>query len=432
MATYTTTANASGDFSVDFPTAVNGGQKVTITATKDLDNKTIELSAPSGIVGGGAIVFLGDMNDFPLGITGIELSSSVTGDIATSAFAGNTSGTFFRYAQTLKVGGGVRNIGDYAFAYWTALTTAAIEEGVTGLGTNTFSNCAMMTTISLPATLKTIGNNCFSSSIRLETINFPTSYSLESIGTNAFNGISSLVSFPKFPATLKSLGQNAFQSTKLASIDLSECYELTTIGANCFNQNTTAEVCLLPPNLTAAPPSGFRGVKSPTLVIPSTVTNIGGGAFQDWSACTALTIPAAVTVLGNNSFDGWTACKSLTFAGTPPALIPQYCFQGWSGFDGNLALPSGIVTINPSAFSGWGQLKELTIPDTVASIAASAFYGLTSLTKLRILRETPPTIQYNTFTNLSETCIIEVPSASLAAYQAATNWATHASKMIGV
>ena len=35
------------------------------------------------------------------------------------------------------------------------------------------------------------------------------------------------------------------------------------------------------------------------------------------------------------------------------------------------------------------------------------------------------------FGNIPADCVIHVPAASLLAYQAATNWSTHAAKMVG-
>ena len=51
MATYTATADASGNFEVDFDQTYDGGQAVKITATKNAQSKTINLNAPSVFIG---------------------------------------------------------------------------------------------------------------------------------------------------------------------------------------------------------------------------------------------------------------------------------------------------------------------------------------------------------------------------------------------
>lgn len=79
------------------------------------------------------------------------------------------------------------------------------------------------------------------------------------------------------------------------------------------------------------------------------------------------------------------------------------------------------------------SLRELTIPAQVETINAYAFNGTSNLRRLRFERETPPSIaNANAFTNFPTDCIVEVPAASLAAYQTATNYATIAAQMVGV
>jgi hypothetical protein len=48
-----------------------------------------------------------------------------------------------------------------------------------------------------------------------------------------------------------------------------------------------------------------------------------------------------------------------------------------------------------------------------------------------IMPTTPPAIQSKTFSNIQSDCVIHVPAESLEAYKTASNWSTHASKMVG-
>lgn len=78
-------------------------------------------------------------------------------------------------------------------------------------------------------------------------------------------------------------------------------------------------------------------------------------------------------------------------------------------------------------------IDHITIPSTVTSIAASSMAYMYCLKKMTCLPSTPPTVaNANAFTSLPAACVIEVPSASLATYQAANIWADHASQMVGV
>ena len=79
------------------------------------------------------------------------------------------------------------------------------------------------------------------------------------------------------------------------------------------------------------------------------------------------------------------------------------------------------------------SLSRLTIPASVTTIGAYAFYQCTSMDRLCFLSETPPTVDnVNAFTSVPTTCVVEVPAASLEAYQNATNYSGIAAQMIGV
>lgn len=87
-------------------------------------------------------------------------------------------------------------------------------------------------------------------------------------------------------------------------------------------------------------------------------------------------------------------------------------------------------TISSYAFRMCYSLAEFEIPSTVTQILSSSFGYMTAMTDYYCHPTTPPTIQSTTF-DIPATCKIHVPAASLAAYQAAENWSTHASKMVG-
>ena len=80
---------------------------------------------------------------------------------------------------------------------------------------------------------------------------------------------------------------------------------------------------------------------------------------------------------------------------------------------------------------GLTNLKVTSI-ELPASLTNIGLYGLSDLTVCEeiICRAiTPPSIASNTFNGLKSTCIFKVPAASVAAYQAATNWSAFASRI---
>lgn len=99
-----------------------------------------------------------------------------------------------------------------------------------------------------------------------------------------------------------------------------------------------------------------------------------------------------------------------------------------SNTDGECIIPNGITSIGNSTFVSCTSLTRITIPNSVTSIDNYAFYKCTSLTSITCLAETPPTLGTQVF-NKTNNCPIYVPSGSVNAYKAATNWSAYASRI---
>jgi surface protein len=77
-------------------------------------------------------------------------------------------------------------------------------------------------------------------------------------------------------------------------------------------------------------------------------------------------------------------------------------------------------------FQGCTSLTSIDIPSSVTSIGNSAFYYCSGLTSVTINATTPPTLGFSAFDYNATGRKIYVPSASVDAYKAATNWSTYA------
>lgn len=86
--------------------------------------------------------------------------------------------------------------------------------------------------------------------------------------------------------------------------------------------------------------------------------------------------------------------------------------------------------ISSYAFNACG-ISSAVIPSTVTTIGTYAFASCPNLHTVRVKRTTPVNINSNVFLSLPSDCVIYVPSAALAAYQAASGWSVYASHMVG-
>lgn len=173
MATYTGVADANGDFTVPFSSNYTSGQKITVTAEKDSATKSIELYAPSEVIGGGAIQFTGTLDDFPNNIGGVIISK-INGSIGDYAFQPESSanGGFQRKATSLEIKEGVTNIGVNCFKGWGKIQSLILPEGLLYIQSGAFSGLSIIKSITLPDSVLAIGGFAFEYCSELEEITF--------------------------------------------------------------------------------------------------------------------------------------------------------------------------------------------------------------------------------------------------------------------
>ena len=185
---------------------------------------------------------------------------------------------------------------------------------------------------------------------------------------------------------------------------------VTKIGDYVFYNYTGLTSVTIPNSVTSIGSDAFAYCPGLTsITIPDGVTRIGGGAFQYCTGLTNMTIPDSVNSIGNSVF---CYCSGLT----------------------NMTIPDSVTSIVYNMFSSCTRLTSVTILGSVTSIGIGAFYNCTSLAEIDFSTCTDiPTLESsNAFSNTSSGLVIKVPSALLDEWKAATNWATYASKIVGV
>ena len=229
------------------------------------------------------------------------------------------------------------------------------------------------------------------------------------LADSTFYGCSSLTEIT-LPAGVTSIGNYAFNGCKLLARVLNlENTKVTKIGNGVFNGCAALAEVSLPASLTSIGQYAFNGCKSLTSVVNfenTQLTSISSELFRGCSSLTEITLPAGVTSIGNYAFNGCTSLAEIT-------------------------LPASLTSIGDYAFRNCTSLAGITLPDTLTSIGDGAFNRCSSLQYIRIEATTPPTLAS---TNAIPSAIgaIYVPDESVAAYQAATNWSSFASKIKGI
>lgn len=161
-----------------------------------------------------------------------------------------------------------------------------------------------------------------------------------------------------------------------------------------------------------------------SIIIPNSVTSIGGNAFESCGLLLSVKIPDGVKIIGDSAFP---RCKSLASIILPRSIVSVNGnpFARWNGClqnesesfiyendvlfnkdktiliayrakDTNYVIPDGVIKIGDGAFSRCESLINIVIPDSVTSIGDRAFTVCKSLASI-ILPRSVVSIKGNPF-----------------------------------
>ena len=100
-------------------------------------------------------------------------------------------------------------IGEYAFAYCSGLTSLTLPVGITSIGEFAFSGCSGLTSLNLPAGITSIDKYAFSGCSGLTSLTLPAGITW--IGESAFSYCSGLTSIYVYAEKVPRIGRYAFE-----------------------------------------------------------------------------------------------------------------------------------------------------------------------------------------------------------------------------
>ncbi len=234
-----------------------------------------------------------------------------------------------------------------------------ISEGVTTVGNSAFYDCSYLGEVYLPSTLNSIGSNSFADCESLSAVILPSN--LASIGANAFyaSGIKAI----EIPASVIKIGDNAFGwCDYLSSITVNENNTAFSSDENgvLFNKNKT-ELIKYP---VASVTENF--------VIPNTVKTVCGYAFENSGNLRNIGVSASVETIGEGAF----------FNAYLENLVVSPENKNYSSDGSGVLFDKNKTTL--IQFPANSKLTSYVIPESVTSIADSAFHNCNSLENITV------------------------------------------------
>ena len=248
-------------------------------------------SLPSGLCAG-----ISSLKEVTLG-DGIE-------EIGSGAFYECTS------LEEIAIPGSVKTVNTSVFGSCSSLKKATIGEGVEYLSSAVFYHCTSLAEIDIPGSVKEINSACFQGCTQLSKVTMHAG--TEKIWNVVF--ASTAIESFTFPGTVKQVVASVFDGcTKLQSVDLAG---VEILDSGSFTGLASLTSVTMHEGLKTIY-QAFSSTGLTSVVIPASVTYLGGGAFADCPLTSA-------TFLGTTPPDG---SYDAFYGTTCPIYVPASALE---------------------------------------------------------------------------------------------------------
>ncbi len=262
-----------------------------------------------------------------------------------------------------------------------------VTYSVTSIGDNAFGGCSGLTSITISNSVASIGDYAFSGCSGLTSVTIPNS--VTSIGRYAFYGCSGLTTVNFNATNCTTMGSSSLpvfcNCTSVTTLNIGE--NVTVIPSYAFKNCSGLTSVTIPNSVTSIGDYAFSGCSGLTsITIPNYVTSIGSSAFSGCSGLTSVTIPSSVTSIGGYAFYRCLGLTTVNFNATNCTTMGSSSWPVFYNCTSVTTLNIGEnVTVIPSyAFKNCSGLTSVTIPNSVTRIGSSAFSGCSGLTSVTI------------------------------------------------
>lgn len=278
-------------------------------------------------------------------------------------------------AVTVSIRQGTTVIAEEAFINRVNLAAIVVPDGVSYIGSNAFKNCSALSQIEIPKSVRDIVANAFDGTKWYEDRKHEMIY----INDLLYRVPAEIIVQSEQPTgslrdkDAAELAKSGVATQIIPYTDVIVQGETTTICTLAF-ANTPVQKVQLPSTLTTIRYGAFQNCTAlKQITLPKSMTFIEGGAFQNCSALSSILVPQNVTYLGASAFSG---CTSLTSATLPEAItrISSGLFENCSSLT-TVQASSALTSIGSRAFAETSALSSFTFPQTLTAVGAESFTG---------------------------------------------------------
>ena len=335
--------------------------------------------------------YIGDLDSW--------LSITYVGSKSTPLYA---SGSLYFNGQLLEnvVIDTATKIGAYAFYHVTSIKTLEIGNQVTSIGSQAFNGCSSIDgTITIPEGIKQIPSCAFASCSRMDSVSLPST--LTEIAQNAFAG-SGLTEIT-LPANVASIGKLAFGNCPNLQTIICLPTEVPTMVETTALQSCTSLTAIYVPNESVdAYKQATNWSTYKDIIFGFTDADAEGYylTFEYSDEVESASVMSSGETLTASVIDCSTDSSVVTSAIIPEVVLHdgKYYkvveiaggeYTGGSAFHAcanltSITIPNTITTIGKYAFSGCSKLTSINIPASVTSISSSLGYLCKELAEISV------------------------------------------------
>ena len=257
----------------------------------------------------------------------------------------------------------------YAFKQNKNITKVILPNTITEIGARAFGNCSNLASINLPDSLTGIRGSAFLDCIKITSIELPNS--LIYIAFKALMGCS--ITSLTIPESVTIFGNALVNCNSLTTLVVDKGNPIYDSRDNCNAVIETAsnklvqgcKTSVIPSTVTRIEDGAFQNINITNIVIPVSITSIGNTAFY-WTGLTSVTVPDSVVSIGNSVFSHCFDLKTVKL-GSGITEIPRFAFSSCQTLE-SVNIPDGVTDIGILAFRDTGKLKKIYIPKSVTTI----------------------------------------------------------------